>query len=338
MKFLFLSLIVCLLFVPLTAAQDVTPQPPFATPPQDAAPEAPPALIRPLHGEAVTTVRGDGLVVEVFFATLAQGQSGWIRVTGDGGYGLRAYVAGASFDLIPAGERTYYGLIAAGLEADVGVYDLIFEARRDDFESVESFGEGGFVPYALTVPIEITNGNYLHQAFNIPESRAHLLDGARENAEYDLLTSVVTQTTPRALWEANGFVYPLTAEITSPFGAFRTLNGFFATRHTGWDLRAAAGTPITPMADGIVAFNGTLDIRGGHLVIDHGYGVFSGYSHLAEMLVDVGETVTVGQVIAMSGGTGRVNGPHLHWEVTVNGQWVDALQFVTLWTPNTALE
>jgi murein DD-endopeptidase MepM/ murein hydrolase activator NlpD len=98
-------------------------------------------------------------------------------------------------------------------------------------------------------------------------------------------------------------------------------------------LRTTLGVPVMASAAGRVAYAGTLDIRGNHVVVDHGYGVFSGYSHLSTVHVTRGETIAKGQVIGTTGDTGRTSGPHFHWEIAVNGNWVDAVQFLEMWMP-----
>jgi murein DD-endopeptidase MepM/ murein hydrolase activator NlpD len=86
-------------------------------------------------------------------------------------------------------------------------------------------------------------------------------------------------------------------------------------------------------AAGRVAFAGRLDIRGNHVIIDHGFGVFTGYSHMSQVNVTRGQLVTRGQILGLSGNSGRSSGPHLHWEVTVNGDWVDSVDFINMWLP-----
>ncbi len=72
----------------------------------------------------------------------------------------------------------------------------------------------------------------------------------------------------------------------------------------------------------------TLNVRGVATVIDHGWGVYTGYWHQTERYVQLGDTVSTGQVIGTMGATGRVSGPHLHWELWVNGVPVDPMQWV----------
>ena len=71
-----------------------------------------------------------------------------------------------------------------------------------------------------------------------------------------------------------------------------------------------------------------MDIRGLTTFIDHGQGVFSGYAHLSEILVEEGQFVNEGELIGLIGKTGRVTGPHLHWDIWVNGKQVDPFDWV----------
>jgi murein DD-endopeptidase MepM/ murein hydrolase activator NlpD len=91
------------------------------------------------------------------------------------------------------------------------------------------------------------------------------------------------------------------------------------------DFGGGNGLPITAPAPGVVVFAGTLDIRGNATIIDHGWGVYSGFWHQSEFKVKVGDLVETGQVIGLVGGTGRVTGAHLHWEVWVNGIQVNPM-------------
>jgi murein DD-endopeptidase MepM/ murein hydrolase activator NlpD len=81
-------------------------------------------------------------------------------------------------------------------------------------------------------------------------------------------------------------------------------------------------------APGIVVLADALNVRGNATIIDHGWGVFTGYWHQAEQFVRVGDVVTTGQPIGTIGATGRVSGAHLHWELWVSGVPVDPMQWV----------
>ncbi len=121
------------------------------------------------------------------------------------------------------------------------------------------------------------------------------------------------------------FVRPVTGVPTAYFGGFRVYNGVPRSGHGGLDLRAAVGTPVQVIADGKVLLTGSHYFAGGGIYVDHGGGVISTYFHLSMILVEQGETVKAGELIALSGATGRVTGPHLHLGLYAGGAWLDAL-------------
>ena len=83
--------------------------------------------------------------------------------------------------------------------------------------------------------------------------------------------------------------------------------------------------PISTAANGVVVFAGETIVRGNATIIDHGWGIFSGYYHQSESYVQTGDQVESGQVIGLVGASGRVTGAHLHWEVWVNGVQVNPM-------------
>ena len=82
------------------------------------------------------------------------------------------------------------------------------------------------------------------------------------------------------------------------------------------------------LADGVVVFAGPLTVRGNATMIDHGQGIYTGYMHQSEIFVEPGQRVKAGDLIGLVGGTGRVEGPHLHWEVWVGGIQVDPIDWL----------
>lgn len=112
------------------------------------------------------------------------------------------------------------------------------------------------------------------------------------------------------------FINPITGKITSPFG-YRThpITGEYLY-HNGVDVAVVTGTDIKAPADGIVDSSYYNDVGGLQVVLKHDNGYKTGYAHLSQALVAVGETVKQGQVIAKSGNTGRSTGPHLHFTFT----------------------
>jgi murein DD-endopeptidase MepM/ murein hydrolase activator NlpD len=119
-----------------------------------------------------------------------------------------------------------------------------------------------------------------------------------------------------------GLVWPVSAGITSPFG-WR-----WGRMHEGLDLGASYGSPIHAAAAGTVIYAGWLGGYGNLVVVDHGGGLSTAYGHQSAIAVSVGQHVDQGQVIGYVGSTGHSTGPHLHFEVRVNGSAVDPLGYL----------
>ena len=119
-----------------------------------------------------------------------------------------------------------------------------------------------------------------------------------------------------------GFIWPVNAPITSPFG-WR-----WGRLHEGIDLGAAYGSPIAAAAAGVVIYAGWESGYGNLVVIDHGGGLATAYGHQSRIAVSVGQSVSQGETIGYVGSTGHSTGPHLHFEVRVNGQAVDPLGYL----------
>ncbi|MCC6274724.1 MAG: LysM peptidoglycan-binding domain-containing M23 family metallopeptidase [Leptospiraceae bacterium] len=126
------------------------------------------------------------------------------------------------------------------------------------------------------------------------------------------------------------------ARISSRYGSRKDpFNHFKRNYHTGLDLSAEVGTAVIASADGIVEFTGRNGGYGNTVVIRHKDGYRTAYAHCADMFVKVGDSVKMGKVIAMVGRTGTATGAHLHFEVTLNGRYMNpekALKKVEIYT------
>ena len=124
------------------------------------------------------------------------------------------------------------------------------------------------------------------------------------------------------------FSYPVEKKtITSPYGTRRVFNGQLRSYHGGLDMRAYEGTPIYAAQSGVVKLAQNLFYSGNHVLVEHGMGIHTGYSHMSRLYVKTGDQVTQGQLLGLSGSTGRVTAAHLHWTVNVHGVGVSPLQF-----------
>jgi len=122
----------------------------------------------------------------------------------------------------------------------------------------------------------------------------------------------------------SGFVWPAVGPISGVFGSQRVLNGEPRRPHYGVDVAAPPGTPVTAPADGVVAIaHPDMYYTGGTVLIDHGHGLTSVYSHLKEVWAKEGALLRQGDPIGSIGATGRATGPHLDWRINWFDQRLD---------------
>ena len=120
-------------------------------------------------------------------------------------------------------------------------------------------------------------------------------------------------------------VLPVTGRITSRYGERSSLR---RSTHTGLDIACTTGTDIKVVSNGTVTFSGKKGSYGNLIIVDHGNGVETWYGHCSKLYSKVGDAVTAGDVIAAVGSTGNSTGPHLHFEIRINGECVNPQNYV----------
>ena len=179
--------------------------------------------------------------------------------------------------------------------------------------------------------LEIKGANYKKEKITITDTSKVRPNKAQQKRVADELNEANaiyrTHSTER-LW-SEPFALPMQSVITSHYGNARVFNGELRSYHAGTDFRAVIGTPIKAINDGIVALSKERFMSGNSVIISHGEGIYSAYFHCSELKVAVGERVKKGQIIALSGDTGRVSGAHLHFSIMVQGVSVDSLHFIS---------
>jgi murein DD-endopeptidase MepM/ murein hydrolase activator NlpD len=247
-------------------------------------------------------------------STLMQGKAAVIQVQGSAGLTLSGSFLDHELNFFPVDGESYVSLQGVHAMLEPGLYPLTLKGSLPDetpigFTQLVFVRDGGY-PYdpPLTVPPET-----IDPAVTKPE-----------DAQWSALAAPVTG---EKYWQ-DVFHSPTPPEysdcFTSWFGDRRSYNGSpYDYFHSGLDFCTGSGPNILAAAAGKVIFAGPLTVRGNATMIDHGWGVYTAYMHQSELFVQAGDMVQAGQVIGASGGTGRAQGPHLHFEVLVGGVQVD---------------
>ena len=152
---------------------------------------------------------------------------------------------------------------------------------------------------------------------------------ARIEREFLQQTAIFAADTPERLWRGP-WIRPVPGRANSRFGSRSVFNGQPRSPHSGADFLAGVGTPVAAPARGRVVLAGDTYFSGGSVILDHGWGLYSYLAHLSRILVEEGDMVEQGDVVARSGATGRVTGPHLHWTVRMSGARVDPLSVIEI--------
>jgi murein DD-endopeptidase MepM/ murein hydrolase activator NlpD len=151
----------------------------------------------------------------------------------------------------------------------------------------------------------------------------------RIEEESKLKAKVFAASAPEPLWRGD-FRAPVAAQATDSFGTRRMFNGKLASIHKGADFHASVGTPVHASNSGVVVLARPLYYEGNCVVIDHGLGLYTISMHFSRIDVKEGQQVNAGDQLGLSGATGRVTGPHLHWAVRWENAYLDPVKLLKL--------
>ncbi len=198
---------------------------------------------------------------------------------------------------------------------------FIFAFGRDDTPEhtlTITYQDGTVQNYPLTISetkwdIQNLKGVQPRKVNPKPEDEKAIL---KERTE---VRKSLKEQTDKLFWQKE-FIRPLDGRISGNFGGQRIMNGKKMNPHEGMDIACPIDTPVKATADGIVTLSGGPYFYSGNMVVlEHGHNLTTLYAHLNKVNVSEGEKVKQGQIIAYSGKTGRVTGPHLHWGASLNG-------------------
>ena len=187
--------------------------------------------------------------------------------------------------------------------------------------------------------VNIGNSEILVKAVDYGESRITidnptfvsptLEERERASAEYLLVQKLIAQQTEQLTFDLE-FISPVDTLITSPYGKKRFINDAPRSPHLATDIRGKEGTPIVAPKDGRAVLVANHFYGGNIVILDHGGGLLSSYSHMQKHNILEGELVKKGTVIGFVGSTGRVTGPHLHWTIYLNKNRINPELFIEL--------
>jgi murein DD-endopeptidase MepM/ murein hydrolase activator NlpD len=176
---------------------------------------------------------------------------------------------------------------------------------------------------------KVVNREYKAEKLKVDPKKIKLspVDQARADSEQVVLNKIYSSSLDRFQFSTS-FKEPMTSLVTSLYGTKRVYNRQKKSQHLGIDYRAAIGDQVPATNAGKVVYAGDLFYTGWTVIIDHGLDIFSVYGHLSKPLVSEGQFVARGELIGLSGNTGRTSGPHLHWGMKVQGQYIDGFVLI----------
>ncbi len=254
---------------------------------------------------------------------LTQGGTAEIIIKPDAGSTLSGTLGDYPLHFFSMGDGRMVALQGLHAQLVPGVYPLFLNAALPDGTN-QSFEQ----------LVLVASGNYPEEALSVS---SELIDPVVTAPEDKQVESITAPLTPQKYWQGNFSIPVYVPSGSQPciydwFGTRRSFNGSdYIYFHSGIDYGVCfVDHPfdIYAAAPGKVIFAGPLTVRGNATFIDHGWGVYSAYYHQKEIDVTVGQQVQAGQLIGQIGATGRVTGPHLHWEVWVNGIQVNPLDWL----------
>ena len=220
-------------------------------------------------------------------------------------------------------DGVWHGLVGIDLLVELGDHDVALRI-------VPATGTAIARVYTLSVEHQEYQTRQLTVAPRYVEPPPEV--GERIAREARQQAAIFATVTEERLWRGS-WGRPVPGRATSAFGSRSVFNGQPRNPHSGADFRAAEGTPVTAPNVGKVVLTGDTYFSGGSLILDHGWGLYSYFAHLSNILVEEGDLVELGQAVGHAGATGRVTGPHLHWTLRVNGARVDPLSLIEILEP-----
>lgn len=228
-------------------------------------------------------------------------------------YELKGSFEGIQLAFYPVeGTSNYETVLGVPYSMKPGIYPIQIQILPKDGRNQDPKGE-------KWIYLSVRDGKYGSEQLQV--TTRHLnptkKDLKRIERDKEVVGRIYANVTPQKFWKG-AFRFPLQSAITSVFGTKRMLNGERQSFHSGLDFRASVGTKVYAPAGGVVVLAEDLFFTGKTVMIDHGYGVITFCAHLSKIKVKKGARLKTGDLLGLSGNTGRVSGPHLHWQAIVH--------------------
>jgi len=260
-----------------------------------------------------------GLTLWPTAVEVQQGEVIEVSVKGADLAGVEGQIGNDKISFYRNGQYTFTAILGADVEAKPGASKLLLK-------TISANGSERYQEIAFKIKAKA----FRKESFNVPPSFDQLTPETLEEIrrEQSAFARVFAGPSPERMWDGP-FVRPVPHEASaSSFGFRRIINGKPRAPHTGTDLSSPVGTEVVASNHGRAVLVGNFYFAGGSVVLDHGGGLFTMYFHLSEFRVDEGAIVKKGEVIGLSGATGRVTGAHLHWGARLLNARVDPLELL----------
>ena len=235
---------------------------------------------------------------------IAQGELFEVKITGVDLMAVEGRWGQEKIYFYRDGNGSFSALVGADVEAKATVSKISLKVVRQSGQERQT-----------ELPVKVKAKTFRTESFNVAPSFDQMTPETLEEIgrEQAAFKRAFEASAAERLWEPP-FVRPVPHEASaSSFGSRRIINGTPRAPHSGTDLSAPAGADVVAANHGRVVLVGNFFFAGGSVVLDHGGGLYTMYFHLSEFKVEEGSMVKKGDVVGLSGATGRVTGPHLHW-------------------------
>jgi len=210
----------------------------------------------------------------------------------------------------------FKGIVGVPINQKPGHYKLkLFVARQDGSKE------------QVIKKMKVWETKFPFTKFWLKPARNKLRARKIVNNEWAEIEKTLLVENPKQRWKGK-FTWPVKGPVSQGFGHRQIINNKRSGNHRGVDIAIVTGTKINAPNDGKVVFAKKMKAFGGTIVLDHGHGIHTLYFHLSKFMAKVGQNVSKGDLIALSGNSGISSGAHLHWGMSVHNLRVDPMQWV----------